>query len=151
MKVVKVRVGRGRTSRPSEAEEWVREYYELEIEITDDKEIPIARDYALSLIDQWLAQLPTAPEWIPKLDIGEINDLLWTTYKTKERAKPAQAAWTFSDPTRHDKAEDKHVVEELVKAIRASSDGNLQLGDMEFSFSGAEKQFISRRPARQKK
>ena len=148
MRIVKVVVGRGRTSRPSEAEEWVREYYELEIEITDDKEISVARDYALSLIDQWLAQPPTAPEWIPKLDIGEISDLLWTTYKTKERAKPAQAAWTFSDPTRHDKPESRRVIEELIKAIKASLNETLQLGDMTYSLSGNEKQFISRRPTR---
>ena len=150
VRVAKVRVGKGRTSRPSQAEEWVKEYYEIELEIGDDKELPVARDFALAQIDSWLAQAPTAPEYIPQLDIGEINDLLWTTYKTKERAQPSQAAWTFSDPARHGKREDERVVEELVKAIRASENEKLQLGDMEYSFSGAEKQFISRRPAKKK-
>lgn len=150
MKVVKIRVGKGRTTRPGEAEEWVKEYYELEMEIEDDQELPVARDFALSQIDSWLTEAPTAPKYIPQLDIGEINDLVWTTYKTKEKAKPEQAAWTFRDATRHSNLDHRKIVNELVKAIKASPNERLQLGDMEFSFSGKEKQFISRRPVRQK-
>jgi len=150
MKVSKIVIGKGRTSRPSEAEEWIREYYELEIEVADNKEIPVARDYALSLIDSWLAKPPEKPEWIPKLDIAEINALVWTTYKTKERAQPGQAAWCFADPERHDNPEHRPIVQELVKAIEASKDGKLELGDMVYTFSGSENQFISRRPLKRR-
>lgn len=143
LKVVKVRVGKGRTSRPSEAEEWLKEYYELEIEIGDDKELPVARDFALTQIDSWLAQAPTAPEYIPHLDIAEISELPWKDYKTKQPStKPDSPAWAFSNADG---------AEELVKAINASKDGKVQIGNVEFSFSGDSDQFISRRPVKQKK
>jgi len=149
LRVVRVRVGKGRTSRPGEAEEWVREYYELEVELGEGEDAGLARDWALSQIDQWLTQ-PSAPEWIPKLDIADVDGLVWTSYKTKERAKPGEAAWTFSDPERHDDPEKRRTVRELSRAIQTCG-GRLELGDMIYSFSGSENQFISRRPSPKKK
>jgi len=87
---------------------------------------------------------------IPAVDTADIDALVWTTYKTKQKAEPGQAAWTFSDPERHDNPDHKRTVKELVKAIKGSENQRFRIGDMEYSFSGNEKQFISRRPIRRK-
>lgn len=62
MKVSRISVGKGRTTRPSDSEEWLREYYELEMEISDDKEVPSARDWASTQIDSWLSELEPKPK-----------------------------------------------------------------------------------------
>jgi len=91
---------------------------------------------------------PAPTSTIPDLDTADIDALVWTAYKTKQKAEPGQAAWTFSDPERHDLPKNRKTVEELVEAIKRSKNERLRLGDMEYSFSGNEKQFISRRPVK---
>jgi len=58
--VTKLVVGRGKTSRPSEEEEWIKEYYELELSV-EEPELLYAKDWAVSLIDTWFGT-PTAPK-----------------------------------------------------------------------------------------
>uniref|UniRef100_A0A6H2A5K1 Uncharacterized protein n=1 Tax=viral metagenome TaxID=1070528 RepID=A0A6H2A5K1_9ZZZZ len=50
---VRVRVGKGRTIRPGEEEEWIKEYYELEMTVKDPSEIATARANMLGTIDAW--------------------------------------------------------------------------------------------------
>ena len=149
MKITKIAIGKGRSVPKKGPEgEWDKVFYHVEAEVSESEDPEAVRIGLEATLDSWLAQPPTTPEWIPKLDIGEVNDLIWTTYKTKERAKPSEAAWTFSGEAKHDNPEHKFILAELIKAIKASPNERLELGDMEHSFSGAENQFISRRPAK---
>jgi len=55
MKAKRIVVGKGLTQRPDpELELWTRDYYEIEVEVEDDREVPFAKDWAESLIDEWL-------------------------------------------------------------------------------------------------
>lgn len=61
MKAKRIVVGKGRTW-PSGEDEWTREHYEIEVEVDSDKEIPYARDWAISLIDGWLQAAAPKPK-----------------------------------------------------------------------------------------
>lgn len=88
----KVTVGRGKTARPSEAEEWIRDYYELEVDgLENELEIQTAKDYASNLIDKWLkpdveskpveakpVQKPAEPHTIPSM-----MELVMTTFPSE--------------------------------------------------------------------
>lgn len=60
-RITKLVVGKGRTRRPSEAEEWLKEYFEVEVQIDDESEIEVARAQALGMIDGWLSIKTVAP------------------------------------------------------------------------------------------
>lgn len=145
MKVTKLVVGKGRTARPSEQEQWIKEFYQLEIELADDKELEDARAYGLSLIDNWLSEAPTAPQYIPRLDEAELEELPWQT-RNKELAKPGQWAWLFGPESTKGAPEG---AQELIKAIEASKDGKLELGAYEYTFS-KDRAFVQRRPVKKK-
>ena len=53
-RVKKLVVGRGRTIGNEKNGEWLREYYELELEIPDESELQIAKENAVSLLNEWL-------------------------------------------------------------------------------------------------
>jgi hypothetical protein len=59
-KITELTVSRGRTRRPSNAEEWVREEYTLKAVIEDERELEAARAHMLGLIEGWLTA-PAAP------------------------------------------------------------------------------------------
>jgi len=67
MKAKRIVVGKGLTQRPDpELELWTRDYYEIEVEVEDDREVPFAKDWAEALIDEWLkvwveSKKPEAP------------------------------------------------------------------------------------------
>jgi len=84
---------------------------------------------------------------IPKLDQAEIEALPWTSFKTKGLATKGEAGWiwrSLENAKELAKAIEKLEQEkpERVKSV------SLQLGDMEYKFSGPEKQFIARRPVK---
>jgi len=136
-KITRLVVGRGRTSRPSEQEEWIKEYYELEVDVSDlttEDSLEKARTSLEQKLISWLSE-PIVPQ-IPKLDMAEIEKLPWKRYKDKMPCKPGDSGWVFGN-TRG--------AEELVKAIKASPQEKLELPPYQFSFSGKEKQFISRK------
>jgi hypothetical protein len=56
-------VGKGRTSRPGDAEEWVKEYYEVEVLIEDPAELEVTKANIVGLIDGWLS--PSKPGKAP--------------------------------------------------------------------------------------
>jgi hypothetical protein len=82
---------------------------------------------------------PAEAKRVPGLDLAEIEALPWTSYKTKKVAAAGEAAWVWRSLEN---------ARELGEAIERSEGQHLQLGDMEYKFSGPEKQFISRRPVR---
>ncbi len=55
MQVKRLVVGKGRTSRPSQAENWIKEYYEVEILIDDIAELEATKANLTGLIDGWLS------------------------------------------------------------------------------------------------
>lgn len=136
-KITKLTVGRGRTSRPSEQEEWVKEYYELEADVTDLTTEDGLEKVRVSLeqkLISWLSELVT-PQ-IPQLDMAKVEQLPWKTYDKKAPCHPGEPGWVF---TNHEGAQ------ELVKLIKASPKEKLELPPYQFTFSGREKQFISRK------
>lgn len=56
MQLQRLVVGKGKTSRPSEAEEWTKEYYEIEAVIEDPAELEVAKANLTGLIDGWLSK-----------------------------------------------------------------------------------------------
>jgi hypothetical protein len=67
----------------------------------------------------------------------DVANLPWKSYKTKQDARPEEAAWIFRS-TKGAKP--------LVATLKAK--GRIEIGDMEYSFSGRENQFISRNPTK---
>lgn len=144
-------VGKGKTIKPSEAEEWIKTYYEIEVEIPETytrETLEEIRYQTIQLIDSWLE---SGVEGMPKLDIAEIQSLPWTSYQTKQPCtKPDEAGWIWSDPSRHDK-DKMELVKNLNMAIERAPRHRLQLGDMIYTWSGPKedpKLFISRRPSK---
>jgi hypothetical protein len=60
MRVTRLTVGKGRTTKPTEKEE-NKTYFELEMEIADRDEIETARKNALQLIEKWLNESSSQP------------------------------------------------------------------------------------------
>ena len=53
-RVRKLTVGKGKTTTNMENSEWVKEYFELELEIPDESELQIAKENAVELLNEWL-------------------------------------------------------------------------------------------------
>jgi len=143
-KIVEFRIGKGRTNRPSEAEEWNRKYLELAVRLPEqhmEEDLYEALTRAEYIIDNYLER-PEMPN-IPELDIAEINSLPWKK-RNKEPAKPGEFGWLFGPGTRDGT---EVGAEKLVKAIQAIKDGKLVLGDMEYSLV-KEEAFIQRKPVK---
>lgn len=91
---------------------------------------------------------PPGP-WMPNIDTAELDAAPWLTYNTKTPAEPGHAAW-LKNPVHFQQFEPPKVIYELVKGLQHSPDHTLQLGDMEYFFSGEDK-FIGRRPKKVQK
>lgn len=148
-KIVSFRIGKGKTSRPSEEEEWVKKYLELEIKLPEkvtEEGFKEALSRAEQIIDEWLH----APEvgYIPKVDLADIEKLPWISYKTHQPCtEPDEAGWIWADPSKHSEEHQK-IVADLAKAIEKAPKKKFQLGNLVFTFSGPKedkKLFISRR------
>jgi hypothetical protein len=161
-KVTKLSVSLGTTLQQNETH-WAKQSYGLEVEVNSDSKdvVEKAKAETEQLVRSWLsAEVSSAPpeskapkprrEDIPHIDIGELNECEWQTYK-KEPAKLGQAAW-IKNPVEFTSWKDApNVLMQLSKAISRSPDGKLVLGDMEYAFSGKgemEKHFISRTPVK---
>jgi len=141
-RIVSFRIGKGKTARPGEEEEWLRKYLELEIKLPEqftEEGFWEAVTKAESMIDQFL-QAPEVPA-IPKIDPASLEALPWKN-RNKEPAKPGEFAWLFGPGS---VSGTEAGAEELVKAIKASKNGKLVLGDMEYSLV-KDDAFIQRRP-----
>jgi hypothetical protein len=142
-------VGLGKTSRPSDAEEWTKEYYELETVVDDLAQLETVHAEMKARIQGWLsdskpaskpAAMPSQP--LPQLDPDELVRLPWKTYKTKEDCRPDEAGWIFRNTPGAEAL--AHLIETQGK------DAMVQIGPNKFDvkFSGAEKQFIGRAPSK---
>lgn len=145
MQAKRLVVGKGRTSRPGDAEEWIKEYYEVEVTIEDPAELEVAKAELKGLIDGWLSvpKPPVKPSaHLPQLDPDDLAKLPWKTYKTKEDCKPDEAGWIFRNTPG---------AEALADLIQKQGKGaHVLIGSQKFdcSFSGSEGQFIGRKPSK---
>ena len=144
MEVRRLVVGKGRTNRPSEVEEWIKEYYEIEVVIKDPRELEVAKANLTGVLDGWLStpRPRKLPAQLPQLDPDELAKLLWKNYKTKAPCNPDEAGWIFRN-TRG--------AEALADLIEKQGNGaRVQIGSHKFEckFSGDQKQFIGRAPVK---
>ena len=70
-KVKKLLVGKGRTTSDEKTGEWIKNYYEIELEIPDEHELSTAKENAEGLLNDWLgitepfSQPPKTFSWNP--------------------------------------------------------------------------------------
>jgi hypothetical protein len=145
MQLKRLVVGKGKTVRPGEADEWVKDYFEIEASIENPAELEATKANLSGLIDGWLSPHKPATRETPKktqLASQELEKLPWKTYNSKEDCKPNEAGWIFTN------ALGAEALSELIK--KQDKEPVVQIGDYNFSvkFSGAEKQFIGRAPVK---
>jgi hypothetical protein len=158
LKVMRLTVGRGRTSRPSDAEEWTKEYFEIEMIVEDPAELEVAKANLTGLIDGWLSsskhsqpaakpaprqEITMTPEEIDKLPWIASN---WIRRDDKDRnARPGEDAWI--------KLENSD--SRLIRMIDEAPDGKLSLPPYEFEFKtfadSSTKLIVRRGPKEEKK
>jgi len=145
-KIVEFKIGKGRTNRPSEAEEWIRKYLELAVKLPsqyteeDFQKALVRSEY---ILDHWVEQQQPETSQIPDLDIVKIDTLPWKK-RNKEPAKLGEFGWLFG-PGSRDGTEAG--AEALAKALKATKDANLILCDMQYSLV-KDGIFIQRKPVK---
>jgi hypothetical protein len=146
--VKKLTVARG-ASVSHDDESWDRVFYSIEAEV-DETELQVVKAELQGMINAWIVDAlahPLVPvskgeaEHIPQIDLAQLEELPWTSFQTKQPAKPGEAGWIFSNT---------EGAEELVKALEAKK-GKLELAEYIFRFSGPDNRFISRSPVKTKK
>lgn len=135
MKITKLAVSRGR-SVPTEGPEgeWVKTFYTVEAELGEGENLEAVRLKLVDMIDGWLGK-PASVAKALELYPAELDRLPWKPYHEGHRA-----AWIFSN---------QQGAQKLAEAIRASSDGRVEIGDFGYRFSGPKEDrglFISRNP-----
>jgi hypothetical protein len=139
LKVERIVVGKGKSVPHDGPEgEWSKVYYQLEAVPAEGEDVQATRMSLEGILDQWLSVEAKPEAEIPKLDLAELDELPWTTYKTKMPAKEGEAGWIFANTKG---------AEELARAMQ-KCEGKLELGAYEYRFSGKEKQFITRKPVK---
>ena len=142
MRVSRIVVGKGKSLPVQGPEgEWLKVFYQVEA-VLDEGEDPAAARLGIEhMLDQWLqGELVGAEAATPKLDPAKLDELPWTPYREGHRAGWIKNPAYFSNF-------DEPAAVELSKALKRAG-GKLELGEYVYSFSGKEKQFISRKPAR---
>jgi hypothetical protein len=145
-RIASFRIGKGRTVRPTEGEEWIRKYLELEVTLPEklsDEKLREELVKAEQLIDSWLESAEVGAGAVPGLDPAELDALPWKNVK-KEPAKPGEFGWLFGPGS---VAGAEPGTEKLVEALRRAKDKTLVIGDMEYSLVKDEA-FIQRRPVK---
>jgi hypothetical protein len=138
-------VGKAKTSRLGEADEWVKDYFEIEASIENPGELEATKANLTGLIDGWLSLNKPATRETPKktqLSPQELERLPWKTYNSKEDCKLNEAGWIFTNTP------GAEALSELIK--KQDKELVIQIGNYSFTvrFSGAEKQFIGRAPVK---
>jgi predicted thioredoxin/glutaredoxin len=73
-KVTKLIVGKGKTTSDEQNGEWIKNYYEVEIDVPDEHELSIAKENAEGLLNEWLGTQKTSPATLRvKWDSTKIN------------------------------------------------------------------------------
>jgi len=146
--VKKLTVARG-ASVSREDESWDRVFYSIEAE-ADERELQAVKAELQGIVNAWIVDAlahPLVPiskteiEKIPQIDLAKLEELPWTSFQTKQPAKPGEAGWIFTNT---------EGAEELAKALEAK-EGKLELPEYIFRFSGPENRFINRSPVKAKK
>jgi len=143
-KIIEFKIGKGRTSRPTEAEEWTKTYFEATVRMPERYTEDDLHE-AVTRAEYFVDDIIGAPEVgaIPQLDITQVNSLAWKK-RNKEPAQPGEFAWLFGPGSR---GGTERGAEGLVKAIQTTKDGKLVIGDMEYSLAKADA-FIQRKPVK---
>jgi len=134
-KITKLVVGRGSTRKIAGTENFDKVYYQIEFEFAERpraNEFEQARKVGFETITAWLNEAIAKPS----LSVEEIDKLPWKHYQTKDIVGPGHIGWILWD---RDGGAD------LAKAIEQEPEKKLKLDPYEFSFSGKERQFISRK------
>jgi len=79
-KVVKLIVGKGKTTGDEKAGEWIKRYYQVELEIQDEHDIEIAKASVEGLIDGWLTPSELTSQAQPQKETQayDMNKIKWT-------------------------------------------------------------------------
>jgi hypothetical protein len=146
-KIASFRIGKGITQKIPGAEyEFTRKYLELEIRMPEqftEESFLEALTRAEYYIDNFLGAPEVEATKIPQLDTAELDALPWKT-RDREPAKHGQFAWLFGPGSQ---SGTEKGAEKLVEAIKASKDGKLVIGDMEYTLVKDEA-FIQRKPVK---
>lgn len=149
-KIRKLTIGKG-VSREKKNGFWEKSYYELEIQVTDDSDIPMIKANSESLLLGWLSSpsevhspLAEAPNVeVPDIDLYTLeHDENWRSWKKDAtgkcsfKAEEGKSAWI-----RISKAD--NTVLTLVKAMKRKSLEKVTLGAFEYRLSGED--FLQRR------
>lgn len=132
-------VGLGKTTRSNAQEVWQRRYFELEFEFSEAPkadEFELARKAALETIEGWLNEKAMEPPKPNLLSVEAIEKLPWKNYQTKELVEPGHTGWILWE---------RDGGFELAKALREAPEQKLKIGPYEITFSGKDRQFLSRK------
>lgn len=98
MKIERIVVGKGKSVPLDVPEgEWSKVYYQLEAVPAQIEDVQAVKVCLEGILDRWLSVEPRPEAEIPKLDLAKLDELPWTTYKTKELAKAGEAGWIFAN------------------------------------------------------
>lgn len=102
MKASRIVVGKGRTTAKGETE-WLKEYFEVEVIVEDEKQITDAKNWAESLIDGWLevpvkGAVPVQPQakregQIPNFDSEDLMKHEWKGKRIGEGYAEGSLSW----------------------------------------------------------
>ena len=96
MQVKRLVVGKGRTSRPSEAENWIKEYYEVEVLIDNLTELEATKANLTGLIDSWLSSSMSSAKQMAQGNVKE--EAVWNPSKIVwRRAEGASGPYERSE------------------------------------------------------
>jgi hypothetical protein len=100
-KITEFRLGKGRTSRPTETEEWTKKYLEFAVRMPDqytEKDLQEAMLRTEYLVDNWLGA-PEVPH-IPEFDTGLLMNHAWKGKKLGDNQYEKGSVawgWDFND------------------------------------------------------
>lgn len=157
MKASRIVVGKGRTTAKGETE-WLKEYFEVEVIVEDEKQMADAKNWAESLIDGWLevpvkgavssqTQVkPTVPqqlkaEQIPNFDPEDLMSHIWhqgsiQAGKTGTVAELKTYGWDFP----RDQSGAAKFQPETMEVLQK---GPVEIAEYEFKLSGTDKSLVS--------
>jgi hypothetical protein len=143
MKITEFKLGKGVTRKVLGTEnDFNRKYFEVTVKLPQDYEEQDLHQ-AVTRAEYFLDDIIGAPEVgaIPRFDVASLDALPWKK-RNKQPAEPGEFAWLFG-PGSRDGTEQG--AEWLVKVIQATKDGNLVIGNMEYSLV-KEGAFLQRKP-----
>jgi len=132
-------------------EDYVKSTFTLEVDLSvleqKSEVVEDAKKRVENLIDKWLdeekaaASLRKEVATVPEIDVGDIDSLPWKNFK-KEPCRLGEAGWVMRS---HEGAA------KLSEALEKAPDHKLQIGELEYCFSGDRDQFINRKPVKREK